>query len=67
MAPSNEFRSVSAKSGSSPNRVNQFLIPDLTVDQRWVVRPDWVKREGIRSFAGNPLNFRKEVPGRSAC
>ena len=40
-----------------------ILIPDLTVDQRWVVRPEWVKREAIRSFAGHPLQFRKEVLG----
>ena len=40
-----------------------FLIPDLTVDQSWVVRPEWVKREAIRSFAGHPLKFRKDVLG----
>jgi GAF domain-containing protein len=40
-----------------------ILIPDLSVDQRWVVRPEWVKREAIRSFAGHPLKFRKEVLG----
>jgi GAF domain-containing protein len=38
-----------------------ILIPDLPVDQRWVVRPEWVKREAIRSFAGHPLKFRNEV------
>jgi len=27
------------------------------------VRPEWVKREAIRSFAGHPLKFRKEVLG----
>src|SRR5260221_2411027 len=40
-----------------------MLIPDLTVDQRWAVRPEWVKREAICSFAGHPLRFRKEVLG----
>src|SRR5258708_37105529 len=38
-------------------------MPDLTVEQRWGVRPQWVKREAIRSFAGHPLRFRKEVLG----
>jgi formate hydrogenlyase transcriptional activator len=36
-----------------------ILIPDLRVDQRWVVRPQWVKEQAIRSFAGHPLKFRK--------
>jgi transcriptional regulator with GAF, ATPase, and Fis domain len=40
-----------------------ILISDLSVDQRWVVRPEWVKREAICSFAGHPLKFRKEVLG----
>src|SRR6266446_5697973 len=40
-----------------------ILIPDLSIDQRWVVRPEWVKQEAIRSFAGHPLKFRKEVLG----
>jgi len=41
----------------------EILIPDLFVDQRWVVRPEWEKLETIRSFAGHPLKFRKEVLG----
>src|SRR5260221_442906 len=40
-----------------------ILIPDLRVDQRWVVRPQWVKEQAIRSFAGHPLKFRKEILG----
>jgi transcriptional regulator with GAF, ATPase, and Fis domain len=40
-----------------------ILIPDLAVDQKWVSRPEWVKQEGIRSFAGHPLKFREEVLG----
>jgi GAF domain-containing protein len=40
-----------------------ILIPDISVDQRWVARPEWVQREAIRSFAGHPLKFRKEVLG----
>src|SRR5258708_102058 len=40
-----------------------ILIPDISVDQRWVVRPEWVKQEAIRSFVGHPLKFRKEVLG----
>jgi GAF domain-containing protein len=38
-------------------------IPDLSVDQIWVRSPGWVKQEAMRSFAGHPLKFRKEVLG----
>jgi transcriptional regulator with GAF, ATPase, and Fis domain len=40
-----------------------ILIPDLAVDQKWVSRPEWIKQESIRSFAGHPLKFRQEVLG----
>jgi transcriptional regulator with GAF, ATPase, and Fis domain len=40
-----------------------ILIPDLAIDQKWVSRPEWIKQEGIRSFAGHPLKFRHEVLG----
>jgi transcriptional regulator with GAF, ATPase, and Fis domain len=40
-----------------------ILIPDLAVDQKWVSRPEWIKQETIRSFAGHPLQFRHEVLG----
>jgi transcriptional regulator with GAF, ATPase, and Fis domain len=40
-----------------------ILIPDLAVDQKWVSRPEWIKQESIRSFAGHPLKFRNEVLG----
>ena len=40
-----------------------ILIPDISTDLRWVVRTEWAKREAIRSFAGHPLKFRKEVLG----
>jgi transcriptional regulator with GAF, ATPase, and Fis domain len=29
----------------------------------WVARPDWVRAEGIRGFAGQPLSHRGEVLG----
>ncbi|MBV9488296.1 MAG: sigma 54-interacting transcriptional regulator [Verrucomicrobia bacterium] len=48
---------VIAQSGES------VLIPDLSADQPWVLRPDWVIREGLRSFAGHPLKFRDDVLG----
>jgi transcriptional regulator with GAF, ATPase, and Fis domain len=39
-------------------------VPDLaSVPQDWVVRPDWVRAEGIGGFAGQPLLHRGEVLG----
>jgi transcriptional regulator with GAF, ATPase, and Fis domain len=35
----------------------------LSANQPWVLRPDWVIREGLRSFAGHPLKFRDDVLG----
>jgi transcriptional regulator with GAF, ATPase, and Fis domain len=40
-----------------------LLLNDLTRDRQWIVRPDWIARERIQSFAGQPLIFRGEVLG----
>jgi formate hydrogenlyase transcriptional activator len=42
---------------------NPILIKDLAAQNDWIVRPEWAKREGIRSFAGHPLIFRDELLG----
>ncbi len=39
------------------------LIKNALEDQRWIVRPQWIKKEGIHSFAGQPLLFREKVLG----
>lgn len=39
-----------------------MLVKDVTTDYR-IVRPEWAKREGIRSFAGHPLIFRDTLLG----
>jgi transcriptional regulator with GAF, ATPase, and Fis domain len=40
-----------------------LLAQDLRHDSGWIVRPEWARREGIRSFAGQPLVFRGEALG----
>src|SRR5262252_2202552 len=40
-----------------------ILVEDVVARNDWVVRPEWAKREGIRSFAGHPLIFRDELLG----
>jgi signal transduction histidine kinase len=42
---------------------NPILIKDLLPQNDWILRPDWAKREGIRSFAGHPLIFRDNLLG----
>ena len=40
-----------------------ILIKDVAYEDSWIVRPEWAKREGIRSFAGYPLVFRDNLLG----
>lgn len=40
-----------------------IFISDVVGDQDWIAHPDWVQREGIRSFGGQPLIFRGELLG----
>ena len=40
-----------------------ILIEDVEAHNDWVVRPEWAKREEIRSFAGHPLVFREKLLG----
>src|SRR5215475_3943098 len=39
------------------------LVEDVAVQNDWIVRPEWAKREQIRSFAGHPLIFRDKLLG----
>ena len=40
-----------------------IFIPDVAHDQDWIAQPDWVQRERICSFGGQPLVFRREILG----
>jgi formate hydrogenlyase transcriptional activator len=40
-----------------------LLIQDAGSEQPWLSRPDWVKAQKIRSFAGQPLICKGEVLG----
>jgi PAS domain S-box-containing protein len=40
-----------------------ILLEDVAAQNDWVVRPEWAKREEIRSFAGHPLIFRDKLLG----
>ena len=36
---------------------------DTAGDKEWIGRDDWLRREGIRTFVGHPLQFRGEILG----
>lgn len=38
-------------------------VVDVADDSSWAARPDWIEREGIRGFGGQPLVYRGEVLG----
>ena len=40
-----------------------IFIPDVAHDRQWIAHPDWVRRENISSFGGQPLVFRDEILG----
>jgi transcriptional regulator with GAF, ATPase, and Fis domain len=40
-----------------------ILIEDMSRDHEWIARPDWVRKERISSFGGQPLVFRNDVLG----
>src|SRR6516165_4973309 len=43
-----------------------ILVEDVAAQNDWIVRPEWAKREAIRSFAGHPLIFRDKLLGVTA-
>jgi transcriptional regulator with GAF, ATPase, and Fis domain len=40
-----------------------LLIEDVAQDMEWIVHPEWMRKERIRSFGGQPLVFRDEPLG----
>jgi PAS domain S-box-containing protein len=40
-----------------------ILVEDVAAQNDWVVRPEWARREEIRSFLGHPLIFRDKLLG----
>jgi transcriptional regulator with GAF, ATPase, and Fis domain len=40
-----------------------LLLPRLRGDEEWIADPEWLRREKVRTFAGQPLVFRDEVLG----
>jgi hypothetical protein len=40
-----------------------IFIEDVARDHDWIAHPDWVRRERISSFGGQPLVFNGEILG----
>ena len=51
------------KIGEVGTTENPILIKDFAPENHWIARPDWARREGIRSFAGHPLVFQGKILG----
>ena len=51
------------KVGQVAARRHPIFVGDVATQDDWVVRPEWAKREEIRSFAGHPLIFRDKLLG----
>jgi transcriptional regulator with GAF, ATPase, and Fis domain len=40
-----------------------FVISEIRGDESWIADGEWVRREGIKTFVGIPLVFRREILG----
>jgi transcriptional regulator with GAF, ATPase, and Fis domain len=40
-----------------------LLLADVRGDEEWIAEPRWVEREGVKTFAAQPLIFHGEVLG----
>ncbi|NNG15345.1 MAG: sigma 54-interacting transcriptional regulator [Gemmatimonadales bacterium] len=40
-----------------------LALEDVQSDTKWIVDPDWARREGIRGFGGHPLEHHGEILG----
>ncbi len=40
-----------------------IFLPDTAQNLEWIARPNWTQREGLRTFAGQPLIYRNEILG----
>jgi transcriptional regulator with GAF, ATPase, and Fis domain len=58
-----QFRLNTGKVGQVAANRQPILINDFGPQVDWIIRPEWAKREGIRSFAGYPLIFLDNLLG----
>lgn len=40
-----------------------LLLPNVRGEEEWIAEPEWMKHEGVETFAAQPLVFRGEVLG----
>jgi len=52
-----EFHHGGAKVRQISVKGKPVLIEKVAEDEEWIKKPDWARRERIRSFAGHPLMF----------
>ena len=49
--------------GSIGKTGDSLLLHETADDSEWFARGDWLQKEGVKSFAGQPLMFRDELFG----
>ena len=40
-----------------------LIINDMEENPQWIAHPEWAKKEGIRSFHGQPIIYQGEILG----
>ena len=53
----------SLKIGRIAKSGEPLLISNIGGDEDWTADPDWIKREGVKTFVGHPLVHRGEILG----
>jgi transcriptional regulator with GAF, ATPase, and Fis domain len=51
------------KIGRAGKTGEPLLLPDVKGQEEWIAEPEWIKREGVKTFAAQPLVFHGEVLG----
>jgi transcriptional regulator with GAF, ATPase, and Fis domain len=44
----------------------EIVVKDVAKDEEWIAKEDWVRKEGIRGFVGEPIIYKGEILGAMA-
>jgi transcriptional regulator with GAF, ATPase, and Fis domain len=54
------------KVGTIATTGQEIIVKDVAKDEDWIAREDWVRKEGIRGFVGEPIIYKGEILGAMA-
>ncbi|EEF61564.1 sigma-54-dependent Fis family transcriptional regulator [Pedosphaera parvula] len=52
--------------GTIPTTGREIIVKDVQAADKWIGRENWVRKEGIRGFVGEPIIYKGEVLGTLA-